>query len=144
MVALDISAESLELGRLLAGREGLTNLEFVEADAARMPFGDGEFDSVVSCFGLHEIPTPVRAEALREIRRVLRPGGGLFVVDLERPTSWWRPAWDLAVRFGEKPDALDVTGDGLRDALHTAGFSEVSRLGFRNRTPYQVIEAVSA
>lgn len=144
VTALDISAESLELGRRLASRSGLANVEFVEADAARMPFDDAKFDCVVSCFGLHEIPTPVRPAALREISRVLRRGGCLLIVDLERPTTWWRPAWDIAVRVGEKPDAWDVLGDGLVAALADAGFAEVVKVGFSNRTPFQTIEAISA
>jgi len=60
---------------------------FVQADARAMPFLDGEFDAVWTIWVLEHVPNP--EQALREIRRVLRPGGLLYL----------SPAWlcsDLA------------------------------------------------
>jgi ubiquinone/menaquinone biosynthesis C-methylase UbiE len=60
---------------------------FVQADARAMPFGDGEFDAAWSIWVLEHIPNP--EQALREMRRVLKPNGLLFL----------EPAWycsDLA------------------------------------------------
>lgn len=61
---------------------------FVQADARAMPFPDGQFDAVWSIFVLEHVPNP--EQALREIRRVLKPGGLLYLAPngyLVRPYS---------------------------------------------------------
>ena len=50
---------------------------FVQADARAMPFPDGEFDAVWTIWVLEHVPNP--EQALREIRRVLKPGGLLYL-----------------------------------------------------------------
>ncbi|WP_433326856.1 class I SAM-dependent methyltransferase [Spirillospora sp. CA-294931] len=72
-VACDISALMLDRARAEASGLGLDYVEYEEADATRLPFGDGEFDVVVSYSGLHCLPDP--GAAVREWARVLRPGG---------------------------------------------------------------------
>ncbi|MEZ6147292.1 MAG: class I SAM-dependent methyltransferase [Planctomycetaceae bacterium] len=54
-------------------------------DGKSLPYEPGEFDVVMSNSIVHHIPEPF--EALREMRRVVRPGGLLFVRDLLRPDS---------------------------------------------------------
>lgn len=58
-----------------------SGVRLVSANAEALPFGDGEFDAVVSVFLFHELPRRVRRDVLGEIRRVLRPGGLLIVED---------------------------------------------------------------
>lgn len=74
-VAADISPAMLERTRANAGRRGLDQVESVEADVEALPFAGGEFDLVVSFTGLHCFPRP--EPAVREIARVLKPGGAL-------------------------------------------------------------------
>jgi ubiquinone/menaquinone biosynthesis C-methylase UbiE len=85
------------------GREGIGRpVEVVEADGERLPFGEDEFDTVVVTLVLCTIPDP--AAALREVARVLRPGGTLLFLEhvrspdprlarwqdrLERPWVWF-------------------------------------------------------
>lgn len=86
MVAIDLAAEMLLLAEQNirdAGLHGSIVLEHV--DAKKLPFGDGEFDWVISNSIVHHIPEPITC--LREMQRVLKPGGLLFVRDLLRPNS---------------------------------------------------------
>jgi ubiquinone/menaquinone biosynthesis C-methylase UbiE len=66
-----------------AGLSGVIEVEM--ADAKRLPYPDGAFRTVVSNSILHHVPDPERAIA--EMRRVLAPGGVLFVRDLVRPAD---------------------------------------------------------
>ena len=62
--------------------------QMVVADAMRLPFPDGSFDGVTVAFGLRNMPSYLGA--LREMRRVLSPGGHLLVLDFSVPSGWWR------------------------------------------------------
>jgi SAM-dependent methyltransferase len=72
VVGSDVTPELFETGRRLAAEAGV-ELEWVEADAQDLPFGDGRFDRVTSTFGAMFAPDHRRAAA--ELVRVCRPGG---------------------------------------------------------------------
>jgi ubiquinone/menaquinone biosynthesis C-methylase UbiE len=72
VVAADLTPESFEAGRREARARGV-ELEWVEADAEELPFEDGGFDAVTSCFGVMFVPDHARVAA--ELTRVCRPGG---------------------------------------------------------------------
>jgi ubiquinone/menaquinone biosynthesis C-methylase UbiE len=59
-------------------------------DATALGFPDATFDQAVLFFLLHEQPTEVRTQTLREALRVVKPGGKLVLVDYHRP-GWWHP-----------------------------------------------------
>ena len=59
-------------------------------NAAELAFADGSFDQVVVFFLLHELPGDVRTRAVREVLRVLKPGGRAVFVDYHRPV-WQHP-----------------------------------------------------
>src|SRR5512146_3021102 len=64
------------LAQKLASRLRGTNVEVVKGDATAMPFPDGRFTSAVSFTMLHHVPSAeLQDKLLREVRRVLRPGG---------------------------------------------------------------------
>jgi ubiquinone/menaquinone biosynthesis C-methylase UbiE len=66
-----------------AGKHGLSHrVEYVKADASRMPFANEYFDAVFSNCSLHEWTNP--RPILNEINRVLKPGGRYCIVDLRR------------------------------------------------------------
>jgi len=81
--AIDPTPEMLAVATRLAAERGIANVAFTEARADALPFPDGTFDLAVSRFSIHHWPDP--AGALREVARVLRPGGRVVLVDLVAP-----------------------------------------------------------
>ncbi|MFG6403835.1 MULTISPECIES: bifunctional demethylmenaquinone methyltransferase/2-methoxy-6-polyprenyl-1,4-benzoquinol methylase UbiE [unclassified Microbacterium] len=92
VVAADFSPGMIAEGRRRHG--GIRNLSFVEADATDLPFGDAEFDTVTMSFGLRNVIDPKKA--LRELRRVTKPGGHIVVCEFSHPRS---PAFAGLYRF---------------------------------------------
>jgi ubiquinone/menaquinone biosynthesis C-methylase UbiE len=99
VVGIDPSRELLEMARRRAARMALA-VEFLEDSAESLPLPDGHFDTAVVTWTLCSIPDPV--QALREIRRVLKPEGRLLFVEhglapepwvagfQRRATPFWR------------------------------------------------------
>lgn len=99
VVVTDINAAMLRCGRdrlLDAGKL----LPVVQCDAERLPFGADRFDCVSIAFGLRNV---VRKEnALADMRRVLKPGGRLIVLEFSKVWAPLKPAYD-AYSFGVLP-----------------------------------------
>jgi SAM-dependent methyltransferase len=81
VVGLDVVPELLEEAR----KRAPANVEFVEGDAAALPYDRGSFDLVCSARTLHHVPRPELL--LAELDRVLRPGGTMLVVDQLAPVD---------------------------------------------------------
>jgi SAM-dependent methyltransferase len=75
-----------------ARAEGVVDrVELLDGDARELPFEDASFDAAVSSWALHNIYDAAgRAEALREIARVLKPGGRLAVIDIRHAADYAR------------------------------------------------------
>lgn len=85
VVISDINPAMLEVGRNRLADKGIVgNVEFVEADAEHLPFADQEFDIVTLAFGIRNMTHP--EQALREIQRVLKPGGRALILEFSHPT----------------------------------------------------------
>jgi demethylmenaquinone methyltransferase/2-methoxy-6-polyprenyl-1,4-benzoquinol methylase len=125
VVGLDFTFRMLELahgrGASLSGSPGgpagsaPRTPSFITGDMTSLPFRDGQFDIVTTGYGLRNVPD--LAPALREIRRVLAPGGRLLSLDFNRPAHPIVRAAYLAY--------LTAVGSALGFALH--GDSETYR-----------------
>jgi arsenite methyltransferase len=80
----DLSGNSLESALRNAKSEGVSDrIKIESADARKLPFGASSFDMVFSSLAIHNIESgPERAKALREIARVLKPGGRVAIFDI--------------------------------------------------------------
>ena len=87
VVGVDFSERMLERARRKAPW-----VEWVRGDLLELPFADGSFDAATVGFGVRN--TDLDA-ALRELRRVLRPGGGLAVLETTQPVGLLRPFFSL-------------------------------------------------
>jgi demethylmenaquinone methyltransferase/2-methoxy-6-polyprenyl-1,4-benzoquinol methylase len=95
VVLSDINAAMLEVGRdRLLDRGLLRNVRYSLADAECLPFADETFDCVTIGFGLRNVTD--KAAALASMRRVLRPGGRLLILEFSKPTfPGLKPVYDL-------------------------------------------------
>ena len=139
--ALDASPEMLAVGRRKLAGARLDNVTLVHGDAAALEFADASLDVVISVFGMHELPTPVRRRAITECARVLRPGGRFVAVDVDRPPGPAGFVVDAYLLAAEPRDARDVLGPGLTDLLADAGFAIDSWSPATALRPTQVITA---
>lgn len=82
-IVADINTDMLEVGRERAQKAGLDDrVSFQEANAEALPFPDATFDAVTIAFGIRNVPRiPV---ALKEMRRVLKPGGTAYVLEFSQ------------------------------------------------------------
>ncbi len=78
-----VTAADFSEGMLAEGGRRYPGIEFVHADAERLPFADDEFDAVTISFGLRNVEHP--QVALAEMYRVMRPGGRLVICEFSRP-----------------------------------------------------------
>ncbi|ADC70620.1 ubiquinone/menaquinone biosynthesis methyltransferase [Thioalkalivibrio sp. K90mix] len=94
IVVCDINASMLEAGRDRMLDEGhVGNLDFVQADAEQLPYPDDYFDRVTIAFGLRNVTRKERA--LAEMRRVIKPGGRVLVLEFSQPMAPLRPIYDI-------------------------------------------------
>jgi demethylmenaquinone methyltransferase/2-methoxy-6-polyprenyl-1,4-benzoquinol methylase len=86
-----------------------TQIEFLQGDGMALPLPDQCVDAVTISFGLRNMAD--RHKALSEMRRVLRPGGRLFVLEFSQPYLWFRPIYYAYLKFVLPVIAGVVTGD---------------------------------
>jgi SAM-dependent methyltransferase len=106
----DQSGNALEATQRNAAAEGVSEkIELHTGDMRKLPFGDGSFDVIVSSLAIHNVPDAAgRAEAVKEIARVLKPGGRVLLAD-------FKYAADYAKTLGEAGlSEVQTRGLGLR------------------------------
>ena len=99
MVGVDVSRKLLQVGQAKLERLKLTDRVTLRyGDAQALPFEEATFDACTIAFGIRNVPD--RDRGLREMRRVLRPGGRLAVLELGTPRGGplgWGARWHLRV-----------------------------------------------
>ncbi len=112
VVGLDQSKDMLEEGRRRVAAAGLSErIELVEGTAERLPFDDASFDALTFTYLLRYVDDP--EATMRELARVVRPGGTIAMLEFGLPRGLARPAWELWVRMG-LPGAGALIAPGWR------------------------------
>jgi len=94
VVGLDQSPEMLAEAR----RRLPAGVKLIEGRAEDLPFPDATFDALTFTYLLRYVADP--AATLRELARVVRPGGTIAGLEFALPRGVWRPLWELYVRVG--------------------------------------------
>jgi ubiquinone/menaquinone biosynthesis C-methylase UbiE len=115
VTGLDPDPAALAKGRRKAARARLT-LRFDQGFAQSLPYPDASFDRVLSALMLHHLDDADRPSALREVRRVLEPGGALHVLDFAGHSHGPRRLRDHA-------------GGRIPELMMQAGFVEAGEAG---------------
>lgn len=134
-----------EARRKKADHAAYSDIEFSFGDCMELPLADASADAVTISFGVRNFED--RQKGLKEILRVLRPGGRLFILEFSQPDRWFRPFYYIYLKYilpivagiatGDK-SAYDYlagtienfpTKEALAEQLKLAGFDTVEATG---------------
>jgi SAM-dependent methyltransferase len=130
LTSIDLSAESLATAQETLATLGRTDIDFRVADIFDLPFADESFDHVFVCFVLEHLADPVGA--LRALRRVLKSGGSITVIEGDHGSAFFHPDSVVARRAVRSQVELQARAGGNADIgralypmLDAAGFGDV-------------------
>jgi len=145
VVGLDFAGPMLEAARpKIVGRGLSAGIHLLQGDALEIPFPDESFDAVTVAFGIRNMPD--RARVLQEMRRVLVPGGGLYILEFTTPQGrFFRSIYffylnrllpRLARWFTQNPEAYQYLAESIMNfpypddfvrEIREASFQEVRK-----------------
>ena len=129
-VSIDISDESLAAAKAAVISEQLTNVTFERADVHRLPYSEGAFDHVFVCYLLEHLSDV--GGALASLKRVLKPGGTITVIEGDHGSCYFHPetkaalrAWRCLIEVQARLGGDSLIGRRLFPVLVEAGFRDV-------------------
>jgi ubiquinone/menaquinone biosynthesis C-methylase UbiE len=125
LTGIDPDPAALRKAGRKAARRGLT-VRFMLAYADELPLPNDSFDRVLSSYMLHHLDEQPQVAAIREIRRVLRPGGELHVVDADGTRH-------PGTRRHQHPRLAGHTPERIQAVMRQGGLTEVSTTGHGSR-----------
>jgi SAM-dependent methyltransferase len=124
---IDISEKSLATAKKLKEAAGFDNVSFGQENITRLSFADASFDHIFVCFVLEHLDNPVAA--LAELRRVLRTGGTITVIEGDHGSCFWHrqtaesmAAWNGLITAQQNIGHDPNIGRRLCPLLSAAGF----------------------
>ena len=130
ITSVDISESSLAEARRAVAEAGFRNVEFRQGDIFDLPYGPDAFDHIFVCFVLEHLARPV--EALRALKRHLRPGGTMTVIEGDHGSVFFHPdsaaahaAIRCQVELQRRAGGNAMVGRELHPLLTEAGFDSV-------------------
>jgi len=141
VIGSDFSEPMLDLARDKASRRGTDGVRFEWADALSLPYDSGRFDAVTVGFGLRNFAD--WDKGLREMARVLKPGGRVVILEFTRPTRppfstfyslWFDRLAPVLGRLSDNPEAYAYLTESLKtfpgprelaEKMDAAGFQRI-------------------
>jgi ubiquinone/menaquinone biosynthesis C-methylase UbiE len=117
---VDAAPEMIGVAQYKAARAN-SSVDFRVGVIESLPFPDASFDVALSSLMMHHLPDDVKRQGLREVRRVLKPGGRLLIVDMKRMTG---VAGHLSPMLMAHAGMRDGVQD-LPELLRQVGFADV-------------------
>lgn len=144
IIGLDLSSSMI---RHAQKKNRFCNVRFMQGDITATGFEDGFFDKVFITHAIHEMPREIRMDALWETRRILKDGGEVILLELDKPNGFllklfvgfWFFYW-LPFNF-ETPTRRDMLEHGLAEEVKEAGFHNVSKI-LKSNGVFQVVRGV--
>ena len=122
---IERDADALGIAKVKAARAGVV-VTFQQGTSYELPFPDASLDHAFSTFVFHELNREQKQQTLREIIRVLRPGGALHIADFGRPQNWLMRLALVWIRLSHRLTAIsDNVSGALPQFVLAAGFEEV-------------------
>lgn len=110
------------------------NLSFLQMDASKMGFADDEFDIVTISLGLHDMPLQIRTLVLKEVKRVLKKDGKLFILDYDLPkNNFLGSILSRFINIYESKYYLDFIESDFDKYLNALGFKIENRTNYLSR-----------
>lgn len=141
----DLSAGMLKVGEKKVKEQGLeSQIKLIQADSEQLPFADETFDAATIAFGIRNFENPVKG--MTEIRRTLKPGSTLFILEFSKPTRfpfkqffgfYFRfvlPVWGKMISkdssaYSYLPESINAFphGRAFLDLMEQAGFKNAKQ-----------------
>ncbi|HEX6667455.1 MAG TPA: bifunctional demethylmenaquinone methyltransferase/2-methoxy-6-polyprenyl-1,4-benzoquinol methylase UbiE [Solirubrobacterales bacterium] len=146
VVGCDFSEPMLDLAREKAAARGAEGLRFEWADALELPYDAERFDAVTVGFGVRNLADLDRG--LREMARVLKPGGRLVILEITTPTRpplstffslWFDRIVPLLGSFSAEPEAYSYLPESVRSFPSPRGLAEKMDAAGFERIRYTVL-----
>jgi len=142
ITGIDISEGMLEIGRKKIDKLGLSNkIELINGDSETINFADNSFDAVTVAFGVRNFEN--LEKGLSEIKRVLKPGGKLVVLECTKPKmivikqlynlymNWITPA--IGKLFSKNRNAYSYLNESIKKFPEGKNFTSIlNNLGYKN------------
>ena len=127
---IDISSQSIDAAQQKIRAAGLTNVTFQQADIFSLPFEPESFDHVFVCFVLEHLGQPM--EALMRLKRLLKPGGTITVIEGDHGSTYFYPdspaaraAIQCQISLQQQAGGNALIGRQLYPLMNAAGFNQV-------------------
>lgn len=147
-ISVDISEHSLKAARQSAKEAGVENVSFFRGDIFNLPFLPEKFDHVFVCFLLEHLPNPV--SALRELKKILKVGGTITVIEGDHGSTFFHPESACArrtiqclVEVQAKMGGNSEVGRQLYPIMAEAGFHNITvspRMVYVDATRPELVE----
>jgi demethylmenaquinone methyltransferase/2-methoxy-6-polyprenyl-1,4-benzoquinol methylase len=146
VIGCDFSEPMLDLAREKAVERGVDGVRFEWADALELPYDGERFDAVTVGFGVRNLADLDRG--LREMARVLKPGGRLVILEITQPNRpplstfyslWFDRAVPLLGSFSAEPEAYSYLPESVRSFPSPRGLAEKMDSAGMERIRYTVL-----